>query len=248
MAAYERREAGRRLRRHAPGRAPRDPLRGRPRLARAPLRDGPPARRHRPARGRPARPAGGVPARGLRGVQRDAGPHQGRGDRLLLQPAGAEGRRRPGPRRAAGAARRQGRGAQGLGRQRREAQGPPAVAVVGGRTADGAPAQLHLVDVRWRQLQRQGRGRGGRPRRRAHRQPAACRSTAGGRRQPAGAKAPPAKACGRQGRATGGRVGAPGRRAGGQDPGHGAQRPDKVGRNDPCPCGSGQKYKRCHGA
>ncbi len=23
--------------------------------------------------------------------------------------------------------------------------------------------------------------------------------------------------------------------------------PDKVGRNDPCPCGSGKKYKRCHG-
>ncbi len=23
---------------------------------------------------------------------------------------------------------------------------------------------------------------------------------------------------------------------------------DKVGRNDPCPCGSGQKYKKCHGA
>ena len=22
----------------------------------------------------------------------------------------------------------------------------------------------------------------------------------------------------------------------------------KVGRNDPCPCGSGKKYKRCHGA
>lgn len=22
---------------------------------------------------------------------------------------------------------------------------------------------------------------------------------------------------------------------------------DKVGRNDPCPCGSGRKYKRCHG-
>lgn len=21
----------------------------------------------------------------------------------------------------------------------------------------------------------------------------------------------------------------------------------KVGRNDPCPCGSGQKFKRCHG-
>jgi preprotein translocase subunit SecA len=22
---------------------------------------------------------------------------------------------------------------------------------------------------------------------------------------------------------------------------------DKVGRNDPCPCGSGKKYKKCHG-
>jgi preprotein translocase subunit SecA len=28
-----------------------------------------------------------------------------------------------------------------------------------------------------------------------------------------------------------------------------AQRADaKVGRNDPCPCGSGKKYKKCHGA
>ena len=25
-------------------------------------------------------------------------------------------------------------------------------------------------------------------------------------------------------------------------------RGDKVGRNDPCPCGSGKKYKKCHGA
>jgi len=24
--------------------------------------------------------------------------------------------------------------------------------------------------------------------------------------------------------------------------------PAKVGRNAPCPCGSGRKYKRCHGA
>jgi uncharacterized protein len=22
----------------------------------------------------------------------------------------------------------------------------------------------------------------------------------------------------------------------------------KVGRNDPCPCGSGKKFKKCHGA
>ena len=25
-------------------------------------------------------------------------------------------------------------------------------------------------------------------------------------------------------------------------------RKEKVGRNDPCPCGSGKKYKKCHGA
>jgi preprotein translocase subunit SecA len=24
--------------------------------------------------------------------------------------------------------------------------------------------------------------------------------------------------------------------------------PDEPGRNDPCPCGSGKKYKKCHGA
>jgi preprotein translocase subunit SecA len=35
------------------------------------------------------------------------------------------------------------------------------------------------------------------------------------------------------------------------DAGGGAQpirRSDKIGRNDPCPCGSGKKYKKCHGA
>ncbi len=25
------------------------------------------------------------------------------------------------------------------------------------------------------------------------------------------------------------------------------QKADRVGRNDPCPCGSGLKYKKCHG-
>ena len=25
------------------------------------------------------------------------------------------------------------------------------------------------------------------------------------------------------------------------------RREAKVGRNDPCPCGSGKKYKKCHG-
>ena len=33
------------------------------------------------------------------------------------------------------------------------------------------------------------------------------------------------------------------RRAGAQQP----KRNVKVGRNDPCPCGSGKKYKQCHG-
>lgn len=28
---------------------------------------------------------------------------------------------------------------------------------------------------------------------------------------------------------------------------HGERRVMKVGRNDPCPCGSGKKYKHCHG-
>jgi len=37
-----------------------------------------------------------------------------------------------------------------------------------------------------------------------------------------------------------GRSGAAGEAKGGK--------PDKVGRNDPCPCGSGKKYKKCHGA
>ena len=27
-----------------------------------------------------------------------------------------------------------------------------------------------------------------------------------------------------------------------------ARNDNKVGRNDPCPCGSGKKYKKCHGA
>lgn len=31
------------------------------------------------------------------------------------------------------------------------------------------------------------------------------------------------------------------------DPATAAQNVPRVGRNDPCPCGSGQKYKNCHG-
>src|SRR5581483_1895004 len=39
--------------------------------------------------------------------------------------------------------------------------------------------------------------------------------------------------------------------SGGADGGNGAHKPRKsrkVGVNDPCPCGSGKKYKHCHGA
>jgi preprotein translocase subunit SecA len=32
-----------------------------------------------------------------------------------------------------------------------------------------------------------------------------------------------------------------------QGSGASQQTPRKVGRNDPCPCGSGKKYKKCHG-
>jgi preprotein translocase subunit SecA len=31
------------------------------------------------------------------------------------------------------------------------------------------------------------------------------------------------------------------------DPATLAQAVPRVGRNDPCPCGSGKKYKNCHG-
>jgi preprotein translocase subunit SecA len=39
-------------------------------------------------------------------------------------------------------------------------------------------------------------------------------------------------------------------RAGGANGSQPSQRRtgEKVGRNDPCPCGSGKKYKKCHGA
>ncbi len=42
-----------------------------------------------------------------------------------------------------------------------------------------------------------------------------------------------------------GRPSGEGRAGGGRTP---AKAAAKVGRNDPCPCGSGKKYKKCHGA
>ena len=74
---------------HARARAAGRAVGARPQVARAPLRDGLPARGHHPARIRAARPAGGVPARGLRHVQRDDGGHQGGVGRQPVQPPGA---------------------------------------------------------------------------------------------------------------------------------------------------------------
>ena len=82
--APRRRRAG-----HARARAPGAAVGARPQVARAPVRDGLPAGGHRPARDGPARPAGRVPARGLRHVQRDDGRHQGGVRRLPVQRRGA---------------------------------------------------------------------------------------------------------------------------------------------------------------
>ncbi len=66
----------------------------RPQVARAPLRDGLPARGHRPAGDGAARPAGGVPARGRRDVQRHDGRLHGGGRRVPVQPRGSTSPRR----------------------------------------------------------------------------------------------------------------------------------------------------------
>ena len=73
-------------------RAPRDALDDRPALARAPLRDGLPARGHQPPRDGPEGPARRVAARGLRHVRGDDGPDPGRLRRLRLAPPGRGGR------------------------------------------------------------------------------------------------------------------------------------------------------------
>ena len=95
-AAYAGARGADRLGEHAPARAARDPVGPRPQVARAPLRDGLPQGGHRPARDGPARPAGGVPARGLPALPRDDRGHQGGDRRLPVQPRGP-GRGSPTP-------------------------------------------------------------------------------------------------------------------------------------------------------
>ena len=89
---------------HARAGAAGGALGARPQVARAPLRDGLPAGGHRPAGLGAARPAGGIPARGLRHVRRHDGGHQGGVGRQPVQPPGrgaGEPDRRGGARRGA---------------------------------------------------------------------------------------------------------------------------------------------------
>ena len=104
----------RRRRRDAPAGAQRAAQRPRPQVARAPLRDGLPQGGHRPAGDGAARPAGRVPARGLRHVRRHARGAQGGVGGLPVQ-------RDRGSR--ACAYRGAGRRAIGAGRVRRRGRG-----------------------------------------------------------------------------------------------------------------------------
>ena len=277
-------------------RAARRAVGPRPQVARAPVRDGLPPRGHRPARDGAARPAGRVPAGGLRHVQRDDGRHQGGVGREPVQPAvrdpGEPDRRggRPGRRQLAfgGAA----------SRRVTAAPAPPPRARrtrrAGGAGRGGRPAP------------RPARGPLGRPATGAGRRPPAAFGQQGPGRAAAGSQAgrPPAgRRCASRGRhaadgrghataagrgqaatQSGAHAAAPrrGRPEVATGPDRGPQpvlpaglsrtgratcstrrrpraavssstaRPTadpfaNVGRNDLCPCGSGRKYKRCHG-
>jgi preprotein translocase subunit SecA len=65
----------------------------------------------------------------------------------------------------------------------------------------------------------------------------------------AGAARSASSASARQASYGGDTQGPPPARTGGDDVIKTVRREEpKVGRNDPCPCGSGKKYKKCHGA
>ena len=170
----------------APRGASRDAERARRRLARSPLRDGLPARGHRPARDGTARPARRVPARRVTSSSRacsGASATTSRATSSTCRPSQDDER----------ASRRQ----------------SPLRYTAPQTTSDDAGAET--------------------------RQPAAAVH----RRQPtvpaaAGRAPPPAAGC---------RPG-PARRSSYETI---KREGDKVGRNDPCPCGSGKKYKRVTG-
>ncbi len=279
-----------------------------PQVARAPVRDGLPPRGHRPARHGAARPAGRVPARGLRHVQRDDGGHQGGVGREPVQPpvrGPGEPDRRRGRRRGAARVRRQ----PARRHHRRRARRPDSACrgrcpdprragqkasaarpaehsracgtagrlrqAAGGRERAGSPAGDQQGDGQPGQ-QQGGQQQGGRARGRHAASDGRGHATAAGRGQAAtrsgGAHAGGAPGAAEQAgtgqsagsRATGPQAVAPAglepRRPrqlqysapaeGGGVETHGDASLDpyaSVGRNDLCPCGSGRKFKRCHG-
>ena len=179
-------------RRRGPARAgaPRHPVGPRPQVARAPLRDGLPPGGHRPAGDGPARPAGRIPARGLRHVHRDARGHQGGVGRLPVQPRGRD--RRRGARRVAGvgtAPVQVADSAEGSGDEEPETE------------ADETP-----------EIVAKGLGESKRPQSLSYSAPTVD-----------------------------GEGGVETKTEDDDDPYATATR------NDPCPCGSGKKFKRCHG-
>ncbi len=118
-------------------------LRARPQVARAPLRDGLPPRGHRPACVLSARPAGGVPARGLRDVQDHDGRDPGGVGRLPVQPRRHHREEEPeGPDEAALLFAGPQGGAEGGAEDGDRAAGPLLVAPGPGRPSPSAAADL----------------------------------------------------------------------------------------------------------
>ena len=157
----------------------------RPQVARAPLRDGLPAGRHPPARDGQPRPGRGVPARGLRHVQRDARRHQGGVRRLPVQPRGED----------QGGAGGRGQGQAGRGRGRRAGRraggdgagaGPPGGGGRRPRRPTAAAPKARRARRRARKARPKAAGRcrrAGRSRRRSRRAPGrSSRSRASTRR------------------------------------------------------------------
>ena len=189
-----------RLRGDARARAAGAALGAGPQVARAPLRDGLPARGHRPACVLPARPAGGVPARGLRHVQRHEGRHP-RGDRRLpVQPRG--------PGRGGGGGRDRRRPARRRRHQRCSGL-PTDLEHDHDHDHSGNGHEHHAPHIFAKGLQ---------PSRRRRTSPTPPRARTA---RPRSRAAPVSNA---------------------DDP------YATAGRNDLCPCGSGKKYKKCHGA
>ena len=243
--SYDAREEELTPERHAGAGAPGGAFGARPQVARAPLRDGLPARGHRAAGHGPAGSADRVPARGLRPVQQHDGGDQGGVGRQPVQPPG----------RGPGEPDRRGRGGRCRGGPAGLRQAPPgarpgqrpAPAAGGPAGAGNAPAQRRPARPA---CGRNARRAGGRCPVRGGAQAGAAQPDGA---QPGGAGTPAVVAPGlsRPQRPSRLSYSAPSADGGGQVERHTESAGDgkfaKVGRNAPCPCGSGRKYKLCHG-